>query len=232
MLYRASSLESYALNALDGQMGKVNHFYFDDESGAIRYAVVDTGKKLDPTDNWFTGRQILLPPSKIGTILANRQLVTTTLTRKEIEESPTTMSDRPVSKQSEEGNYNSLGWPVSWYAPDEETKPWDPHLRSTKVVTGYHVEALDGEIGHVEDFIIDDAAATWTIRYWVIATRNWWPGKKVLILPTRIQEIFWDSSKVSVSLFRSQIQGAPEFTDTLALTPEYETALADYDAQL
>uniref|UniRef100_UPI003752C0E5 PRC-barrel domain-containing protein n=1 Tax=Armatimonas sp. TaxID=1872638 RepID=UPI003752C0E5 len=69
MLHRASTLESYALNAVDGQMGKVNHFYFDDESGAIRYAVVDTGKKLDPTDNWFTGRQILLPPSKIGAVL-------------------------------------------------------------------------------------------------------------------------------------------------------------------
>ncbi|WP_395141763.1 PRC-barrel domain containing protein, partial [Armatimonas sp.] len=193
-------------------------------------AVVDTGKKLDPTDNWFTGRQILLPPSKIGAVLVSSQLLTTTLTRKEIEESPTTMSDRPVAKQSEEGNYNALGWPVSWYAPDEETKPWDPHLRSTKEVTGYHVQSLDGEIGHVADFIMDDV--TWTIRYWVIATRNWWPGKKVLLLPQRIQEIYWDESKVNVSLFRSQIQSAPEFTDSLELTPDYETVLADYDAKL
>ena len=227
MLHRASRLESYALNALDGQMGKVSCFYFDDESGDIRYAVVDTGKKLDPTDNWFTGRQVLLPPAKIGAILVSSQLLTTTLTRKEIEESPTTMSDRPVSKQSEEGGYNFLGWPVSWYAPEEETKPWDPHLRNTNIVTGYHVQALDGEIGHVADFIIDDA--TWTIRYWVVATRNWWPGKKVLILPKWIQEIDWDDSIVKVSRFRSSIQGAPEFTDVLELTPEYEMALADYD---
>jgi uncharacterized protein YrrD len=228
MLHLASTLESYALNALDGQMGKVNHFYFDDESGAIRYAVVDTGKKLDPTDNWFTGRQILLPPTKIDAIFANRQLLTTTLTRKEIEESPTTMSDRPVSKQSDEGGYNVLGWPVSWYAPDEETRPRDPHLRSTREVAGYHVQALDGEIGHVEDFVIDDA--TWTIRYWVIATRNWWPGKKVLIAPQWVQEIYWDEAKVVVSRSRSQIQAAPEFTDILELTPEYETALAEHDA--
>lgn len=229
MLHLANTLKSYALNALDGQMGKVNHFYFDGESGAIRYAVVDTGKKLDPTDNWFTGRQILLPPSKIEAVSMSRQLVTTTLTRKEIEESPTALSDRPVSKQSDEGGYNVLGWPVSWYAPDEETKPWDPHLQSTRDVGGYHVQALDGEIGHVEDFVIDDA--TWTIRYWVLATRNWWPGKKVLILPKWVQEIYWDEAKVVVSRSRSQIQATPEFTDILELTPEYEAALTEHEVR-
>jgi uncharacterized protein YrrD len=218
MLHLASTLESYALNAADGQIGRVNHFYFDDQSGAIRYAVVDTGKKLDPTDNWFTGRQILLPTAKIGAVLATSQLLTTTLTRREIEESPTTLSDRPVAKQSEEGNYNVLGWPVSWYAPEEETKPWDPNLRSTKVVTGYHVESLDGEIGHIADFVIDDS--DWTIRHWVVATRNWWPGKKVLLLPTQIQSINWDSSIVTVSLFRSQVQNAPELTDPLEQVPQ------------
>jgi len=55
-------------------------------------------------------------------------------------------------------------------------KAWDPHLRSTDEVSGYHIQAADGEIGHVEDFVIDDE--TWAIRYMVVATRNWWPGKK------------------------------------------------------
>jgi hypothetical protein len=84
---------------------------------------------------------------------------------------------------------------LSWIAPDGTWPPrnamgWDPHLRSTDEVTGYHLVALDGEIGHVDDFIIDDE--TWAIRYLVVATRNWWPGKKVLISPKWIESVSWE----------------------------------------
>ena len=57
----------------------------------------------------------------------------------------------------------------------------DVHLRSANKVTGYRIGATDGDIGHVEDFIIDDE--TWEIRYMVVDTQNWWPGKKVLVAP-------------------------------------------------
>ena len=56
----------------------------------------------------------------------------------------------------------------------------DSHLRSCKAVTGYHIEATDGEIGHVEDFLVDDE--TWAIRYLVVDTSNWWLGHKCLWL--------------------------------------------------
>ena len=46
---------------------------------------------------------------------------------------------------------------------EAEKKEWDPNLRSTNVVSGYHIQASDGEIGNVEDFIVDDQ--TWAIRY-------------------------------------------------------------------
>ena len=39
----------------------------------------------------------------------------------------------------------------------------DSHLHSTKAVDGYHIEATDGEIGHVAGFVID--VSTWAIRY-------------------------------------------------------------------
>ena len=58
-------------------------------------------------------------------------------------------------------------------------KAWDRHLRSTHAVSGYHVGALDGDIGHVEDFIVHDE--TWTFRYLIVNTGSWWPGKKVLV---------------------------------------------------
>ena len=61
----------------------------------------------------------------------------------------------------------------------------DPHLRSSRAVTGYHIQATDGDLGHVEDFIVDDHS--WTIRYMVLDTTNWWPGKKVLVAPDWIE---------------------------------------------
>ena len=110
-----------------------------------------------------------------------------------------------------------------WKESTPGEKTWDSHLRSTQAVTGYHIQAADGEIGHVEDFIIDDE--TWAIRYLVIDTRNWWPGKKVLISPQWIDRISWDESKVFVNLSREAVKKSPEFTKESLLTREYETDL-------
>jgi hypothetical protein len=110
-----------------------------------------------------------------------------------------------------------------WKEPARTEKTWDPHLRSTHDVSGHHVQAADGEIGHVEDFIIDDEA--WAIRYLIIDTRNWWPGKKVLISPRWIERVSWDESKVFVNLPRETIQRSPEYTLESLLTRDYETRL-------
>ena len=96
-------------------------------------------------------------------------------------------------------------------------------MRSTHSVMGYHVQATDGEIGHVEDFVIDDE--TWTIRYLIVGTRNWWPGKKVLVAPQWIQRVSWSESKVFINLSRETIQQSPEYTEESLLTREYETIL-------
>jgi hypothetical protein len=164
------------------------------------------------------------------------------LTQKQIENSPALNSETPVSRQFEEAYYGYYGWPMYWHgahrwgaypfigrareeqaelAPGEKT--WDPHLRSTEAVKGYYIEAEDGMIGHVEDFIIDDE--TWAIRYMVVDTKNWWPGKKVLISPRWIERVCWDESKVFVRLSREAIKEAPEYSDALMLTREYEEGL-------
>ena len=95
--------------------------------------------------------------------------------------------------------------------PHEREKGWDPHLRSTYSVSGHRIQALDGEIGHVEDFIIDDE--TWAIRYLIIDTHNWWPGKKVLVSPQWMEPVSWGERKVFVSLSREVIKHSPEYTD-------------------
>jgi hypothetical protein len=103
-------------------------------------------------------------------------------------------------------------------------------LRSTADVSGHHIQARDGEIGHVEDFIIDDE--TWAIRYLIIDTQNWWPGKQVLVSPRWIESVSWIDLKVFVNLSRETIKQAPEYTELSLLTRDYETGLhRHYDRQ-
>jgi hypothetical protein len=171
-----------------------------------------------------------------------KQNIEINLTKKQIEESPSLESDKPVSRQFEDAYYGFYGWPLYWGGPNmwgaypfimrdpeqwtENTqyeKTWDPYLRSTQDVTGHHIQAADGEIGHVEDFIIDDE--TWAIRYLIIDTRNWWPGKKVLVSPQWIERVSWIESKVFVNLTRETIRQSPEYTEESLLTRDYETDL-------
>jgi hypothetical protein len=85
----------------------------------------------------------------------------------------------------------------------------DSHLRSTREVTGYAIMALDGDIGHVDDFILEDES--WAIRYLVVDTRNWWPGKRVLVSPRWITAVSWEDRAVQVDLRKEQIKAGPEY---------------------
>jgi sporulation protein YlmC with PRC-barrel domain len=113
-----------------------------------------------------------------------------------------------------------------WKESTQAEKKWDPQLRSTNAVSGYHIQASDGEIGNVEDFIIDDEA--WAIRYLIINTQNWWPGKKVVISPKWIERVSWNESKVFVNLTREAIKQSPEYTEESLLTRDYEVKLHQY----
>jgi sporulation protein YlmC with PRC-barrel domain len=113
--------------------------------------------------------------------------------------------------------------PQKWGLSNQGGKVWDVHLRSTQHVSGYHIQATDGEIGHVEDFIIDDES--WAIRYLVIDTHNWLPGKKVLVSPKWIESVSWSQSKIFVNLTREKIKQSPAFTDKSLLTRDYEAKL-------
>jgi uncharacterized protein YrrD len=240
MLHRLNTLKNYSLDSLDGEMGRVEDFYFDDEHWSVRYLVANTG-------NWLRGRLVLISPYSLVAAIKEDEHIAVDLTKNQIEESPSISTDKPVSRQFELDYHKHFGWmpywggPFAWGAypypqtaplPDltEEENPieqekteWDPHLRSAKNVTGYHIQAIDDELGHVDDFVIDDT--TWAIRYLIVDTRNWWPGKKVLISPQWIERVSWNESKVFVNLTRDALQQAPEYTDDSTLNREYEASL-------
>jgi len=105
----------------------------------------------------------------------------------------------------------------------------DVHLRSTQEVSGYSTAATDGEIGIVEDFIVEDD--TWAIRYLAIDTHKWWPGKKVMISPKWIASIDWAQAKVNVLLSREEIKQSPTYDSSKLISPEYETQLYRHHGQ-
>jgi len=92
----------------------------------------------------------------------------------------------------------------------------DSHLRGSDAVHGYSIESSDGDIGHLVGFLLDDE--TWAVRYLEVATRNWWPGKKVLVAPSWIESVSWMDSKIHTGLTREAIRTAPEYADGIAVT--------------
>ena len=235
MLNKAATLKGYKLDSLDGEIGEVEEFYFDDHFWTIRYLVANTG-------GWLTGRQVLISPYALVAAIKEEKHIAVDLTKKQIEDSPPLSTDLPVSRQFEEAYYGYHQWPMYWTGPymwgsyphlererakwntsTPSEKAWDPHLRSTAEVSGYEIQALDGEIGHVDDFVIDDE--TWAIRYLVVATRNWWPGKKVLVSPQWIERVSWSESKVFVNLSREAIKQSPEYSEEALITRDYEAGL-------
>jgi len=235
MLDRASTLNGFSLRSRDGEIGSVTDFYFDDEHWAVRYLVASTG-------SWLARRKVLISPYAVGAVSRSERRIAVDLTRKQIEDSPSLDSDKPVSRQFETTYHEHYGWPMYWRgpfmwgvdasivrAPQQPTAPpepvpeGDPHLRSIKDVTGHHVQATDGEIGHVEDFLVDDE--TWAIRYLIVDTQNWWPGKRTLVSPEWIERVSWAESKVFVNLDRAAVKQAPAYTHDTPVTREFEARL-------
>ena len=96
-------------------------------------------------------------------------------------------------------------------------------------MTGYYIQATDGDIGHVEDFLVDDQS--WTIRYMLVDTTNWWAGKKVLVAPAWITRVDWGESKVHVTVTRAQIKASPEYQPAREVDRAYETQLYGHYGQ-
>ncbi len=241
MLSDSRKLTGLTIHATDGEIGRVDDLYFDDERWAIRYLVVKTG-------GWLDEREVLISPISALEVDFDAKEVDVSLTREQVRKSPPIATHKPVSRQNELEFMGYYGYPYYWEGPmtwgpaffpaglaipalsDEvpsvsapPVEPGDSHLRSMNEVKGYEIAAADGEIGHVDGFIVDDI--TWAIRYIEVATRNWWPGKKVLISPEWIQDVDWPASQLKVRLTRETISGAPEYSGNGPITREFETRL-------
>ena len=239
MLRSTNEILNYVLLATDDELGRCKDFLFDDRFWTVRYMVADTRK-------WLPGRKVLVSPSSLGEADWASRRLPVRLPRETIESAPPLDEDAPVSRQDEARFVEHFDWPVYWAggglggprpalgalgeaarrasvetAAKDEARPGDPHLRSTREVTGYDVLATDGEIGRVKDFIVDDAM--WTIRYLVVDTGPWLTGRKVLVAPTWVEGVDWSDGAVDVALSRRQVEESPGLITILTPQLGYET---------
>jgi sporulation protein YlmC with PRC-barrel domain len=223
MLQNIKQLYGSKLAAFDGDIGHVKDFYFDDENWVVRYLVADTG-------SWLTGRLVLLTPHAFGKLDQDEKTLHIKLHKKKIQDSPSIESHKPVSRQYETDYYAYYGWPTYWDGSSmwgisgypvvlppskkemEIQKKYhhrdDKHLRSMQEVIGYHIQSVDGEIGHVSSFLVDDKS--WAMQELVIETGHWYAGKEILIPTSKVKKISYEEAKVFVSLTKADIQQTAE----------------------
>ena len=240
MLYRAEHLRGYAIQATDGEIGRVDDLLFDDRSWTVRYLVADAG-------GWLSSRRVLIGtaslehPDPVGLKLP------VTLTREKVQESPSIDADAPVTRQQEELLSRHYGWTPWWTDPAiavgllgaeplaerplaRKREPEPPlgsaagraeaALRSAYEVRGFPVAATDGDIGHVDDLLVDEDG--WIVRYFIVDTRKWLPGRKVLIAPNWVTGIDWIEEKLAVRMTRENVEGSPEYAPEEQIDRRYE----------
>lgn len=247
MLRSVQQLEKLVIGATDGPIGKVKDFYFDDEAWVVRYVTVDTNR-------WLGGREVLISPYLIARSGWTDDTLPVTVAKEQVRNSPSIDSDKPISRQYEKGYLGYYGYPYYWggtgiwgaesypfppavgfgydayrggdgylRVPTHRDIDGDPHLRSCQAVKGYHILARDGEIGHVQGFLVDDS--TWSIRYLIVDTSNWWMGQRILLSPDWIHRVSWMDATVTVDLDRQILRDAPAYDAEKPLGRREEDAL-------
>lgn len=242
MLRSVKSLQDYKVKTLQaGQIGTIQDFYFDDHDWTIRYLAVET-------ETILSGRGLLISPEAITGANELDKSFSLNLTQDQMVSSPDIDTEKPISHHQEAALRSHYGWtPLDSQADDFLTPPpvleeavqadgleteepgrgeRDNHLGSMNKVLSYSVQARDGDAGHVEDFLVDDQ--NWTLQYLVVDTRNWLPGRKVMVSPSWIDWIDWSEGVAHINLSQETIQKSPDYDQEAPVEPELEERAYDH----
>jgi hypothetical protein len=239
VLHLAQKIRGAAVHAIDGEIGTLEDFYFEEDRWAIRYLLVDTGK-------WLNGRRVLLSPMSVRGEwdVTNIPLQ---LTRDQVRNSPRFDPQTSLSHETETKVLGYYGYPYYWgdegvwgsfdnpgalltappsdaAPPHSDSRAIDPesrHLRSVNTSTGYHLHAIDGDIGHVDDFLIGEES--WRIRYLLVDTSNWIGGRSVLVSSEAVDGVDLQHERLRVGVTRDVIEHSPAFESIEAALDTRET---------
>ncbi len=225
MLHLARKVIGSPIRAIDGDIGTLEDFYVDDDRWVVRYLVIDTG-------GWLGGRRVVVSPMSVQGAWGKAG-IPVRLTKDQVENSPMVDLAAPLSRSGEAQLLGYYGYPYYWGATNvwgtfdspgalvmapatellpvaaEFAEPGERGLRSINDSTGYHLHAVDGEIGHVDDFLIGET--DWRIRHLLVDTSNWIGGRSVVISCDTVQHVDTDRETLHVATTRAAIQNAPAF---------------------
>jgi len=187
MLHLAQKVAGVSVSGIDGEIGTLDDFYFEEPGWNVRFLVVDTG-------TWFGGKRVLVSPSSVQGEWG-RGGVRVNLSRDDVR--------------------NSLDF------DDKEAGPAAAHLDSVKKTSGYHIQARNGEIGHVDDFLIGQDS--WQIRYLLVDTSNWIGGRSVIVSSEAVERVDKADNRLYVAADREAIANAPALESIEAALSRTET---------
>lgn len=220
MLHEAKDLLEYSVHADGDAVGGVHDLYFDEQRWFVCYLLVRLGGTLP-------ARRVLLPPGLVEDVdggSGSMYLYAGSYTA-HTENPPGAEAIRPaVARQEAEHDdlhgtaLHRAGRPALIPRPADEL-----HVRSAREVEGYRVRSLDGEIGLVEDLIVDDEG--WAVRYVVIDARNWLPGRKVLLSSRWVSGVSQAEAEVRVNVDSIEVKEAPVLAPDTPIERGYEEKL-------
>ncbi len=235
-------LLGYTLEIKDGNKGKTKDFLFDEKTWIIRYMEADFG-------NWLESKRVLIPRVFLKPPIWEDRLFPVDISQSDIEKCPDIEDKLTVSRQYEEEMHKHyqtnpywggavaasrgllfpprpIGIPKKAVAEDESKSI----LRSFNQVEGYHIQAINGKLGHIDDIIIDDT--DWQIVYLIVDTKNWLPwSKKVVISADWMDDISYLKKEIKIRLKIETIKNAPEYQSNDNISLQYEKSLYDYYSQ-
>lgn len=233
MFHKASEMRGTTVVATDGEVGKIDDVYFDDENWGVRYLVVKSG-------GWFHERKVLISPHAVAQAAPGDGLLHVDLSREQVRGAPPIDTDQPVSRREEIAHARYYRYPYYWSGPhlwgvsvapgmqsiaaDAGAAPGGApldagtaehakaeqdaidrcHLRSGREVVGYAAAARDGEVGRIDDLLID--MDSWAVRQVVVDTRKWLPGGQVAVPVSTVSHIDWATSTLTLATDRQTVQ--------------------------
>ena len=233
MLRILTSFYGYTVKANDGDVGTVHEFLFEDNLWEIKHVVVKIG-------DWLASRKVSVPIEVVGRPDLTMSSLRVGLTVQEIEGCPALGAEQPGVIPEEFGWLGPMlpGGPAplplaTINPPIKDTESHLPesesngrNLHSTRDIVGFHVQSSTEQIGHLEDFVLDDEH--WRIRYLVIGTRNLSSGRHILLSPSWISTALWNENRIYVDFRRDSVEQSPAYDPSLPLDREYEIRLYDY----
>lgn len=233
-----SQLKTYFVEAIDGETGRVDDLYFHRGEWHIRYLLLRVA--FEPEY-----RRVLLSTYSVQEVLTDRHVITLNLTRQQIRNSPETNVSQPISRPHEIELNQYYGWPADWLAAEQDVTPTGElsgraerqqagdieeytgaALQGCDEVTGvFRIQANDGEIGKITDFIVDDES--WLLRYVIAEYADSRTGY-VILATDMVERIDWVDGHFYVDAFVKTIREIPDYDPAVPFQKQQERLRAYY----